>query len=152
MSDNNRNLAFSKWEDPLEDLSIQDSPPAKQRRDYDDGYESDDDDMLEGVIFKKVPVVATPMGIVPITEWTEPGKVFNFWIGHTNFNISKMIAKTIEETDGVEILDVFTRYTFRIAVGKIFKPARVMHDIGKRLGVRTKKKKKAQPDGEAENI
>jgi len=78
---------------------------------------------------KKIKVIATPMGIVPINENTASGKIFNFWIGHTNFNITKYIADIIEKTDGVETLDIFTRYRFRIGIGKAFTDSRVMQHI-----------------------
>jgi hypothetical protein len=73
--------------------------------------------------------MATPMGIIPVTENTASGKIFNFWTGHTNFNITKKITSLIEETEGVETLDIFTRYRFRIAVGKAFDDSSVMRKI-----------------------
>lgn len=75
----------------------------------------------------------TPMGVMPITENTESGKIFNFWIGHTNFDITHNIARTIEACEGVESLDIFTRYRFRISIGKIFKEADVMHNINQQV-------------------
>jgi len=74
-------------------------------------------------------VMATPMGIIPITENTSSSKIFNFWMGHTNFSITHRVAEIIEETEGVETLDVFTRYRFRIAIGKAFTDASVMKNI-----------------------
>lgn len=74
-------------------------------------------------------VMATPMGIIPITENTSSSKIFNFWMGHTNFSITHRIAEIIEETNGVETLDVFTRYRFRIAIGKAFTDSGVMKNI-----------------------
>ena len=75
----------------------------------------------------------TPMGVMPITENTDSSRIFNFWTGHTNFNISKTIASIIESCDGVESLDVFTRYRFRISVGKVFKESEVMSNINKTI-------------------
>jgi hypothetical protein len=75
----------------------------------------------------------TPMGVMPITENTDSGKIFNFWIGHTNFDITHNIARTIEGCEGVESLDIFTRYRFRISIGKIFKEADVMHNINQQV-------------------
>ena len=74
-------------------------------------------------------VMATPMGIIPITENTSSSKIFNFWMGHTNFSITHRVAEIIEETEGVETLDVFTRYRFRIAIGKVFTDSSVMKNI-----------------------
>lgn len=75
----------------------------------------------------------TPIGIMPITDNTESTKIFNFWTGHTNFNISNNIASIIESCDGVETLDIFTRYRFRIAIGKIFKESDVMYSINEKV-------------------
>jgi hypothetical protein len=78
---------------------------------------------------KNIKVMATPMGIIPVTENTASGRIFNFWTGHTNFNITKKIVALIEETNGVETLDIFTRYRFRISVGKAFDDSSVMRSI-----------------------
>ena len=78
---------------------------------------------------KNIKVMATPMGIIPVTENTASGRIFNFWTGHTNFNITKKIVSLIEETNGVETLDIFTRYRFRISVGKAFDDSSVMRHI-----------------------
>tara|TARA_B100001778_G_scaffold119801_1_gene98410 strand:+ start:1152 stop:1604 length:453 start_codon:yes stop_codon:yes gene_type:complete len=75
----------------------------------------------------------TPMGVMPITDNTISTKIFNFWTGHTNFNISTSVADTIQRCDGVESLDVFTRYRFRISIGKVFKESDVMHTINQKV-------------------
>lgn len=78
---------------------------------------------------KPIRVIASPLGLIPYNEYTASSKIFNFWIGHTNFNISTKVKEVIEETDGVEILDIFTRYRFRIAIGKCFENSEVMNAI-----------------------
>lgn len=78
---------------------------------------------------KPVRVIASPLGLIPYNEYTASSKIFNFWIGHTNFNISKDIASIIEEADGVELLDIFTRYRFRIGIGKCFDDNLIMNNI-----------------------
>jgi hypothetical protein len=77
----------------------------------------------------KIPFMFTPMGIIPYTESTASSKIFNFWTGHTNFNLSQKICDIIEQTEGVESLDIFTRYRFRISVGKVFIDSEVMRKI-----------------------
>ena len=73
------------------------------------------------------------MGIIPFNDNTASGKIFNFWMGHTNFDISKSIVNIIEKIDGVETLDVFTRYRFRIAIGKAFDDSQIMRNINKKI-------------------
>ena len=75
----------------------------------------------------------TPMGVMPVTDNTISTKIFNFWTGHTNFNISTNVANIIQKCDGVESLDIFTRYRFRISIGKVFKESEVMHNINKEV-------------------
>lgn len=75
---------------------------------------------------RPIKVIASPMGIIPYNEHTASGKIFNFWLGHTNFDITLQVSKIIENTDGVEALDIFTRYRFRIAVGKCFGASETM--------------------------
>lgn len=82
---------------------------------------------------QKIPFMFTPMGIIPYTENTAASYIFNFWTGHTNFNLSKKICNIIEETDGIETLDIFTRYRFRIGVGKCFIDSSVMRKINKNI-------------------
>lgn len=128
-------VIWEKWRDPFGmDDDIED--------DVDD-EESDPDSMYNGLEDNKskqhinqpehIRVMATPMGIIPITENTASSRIFNFWTGHTNFNITPKIASIIAETDGVESLDVFTRYRFRISVGKAFEDSSVMRNINKHI-------------------
>jgi hypothetical protein len=80
------------------------------------------------------PVVVTPLGFIPLKPFNNPTKVFNFWIGETNFGITEEKAFIINEIPGVEILDIFTRYRFRIAVGNAFKFQEVRQAIEKAMG------------------
>jgi len=89
----------------------------------------DEDEDKNSKKASSIRVMATPMGIIPITENTSSSKIFNFWMGHTNFSITHRVAEIIEETEGVETLDVFTRYRFRIAIGKAFTDSSVMKNI-----------------------
>jgi len=82
---------------------------------------------------KPLRVVATPFGMIPLTEYTMPSRIFNFWVCHTTFSITKPICQLIEKIDGVETLDVFTRYRMKIGIGKAFKDRDVMHNIDRQL-------------------
>lgn len=120
-------IIWQKWVDPFggDDLDTEQDLASGL---YDDS-EEDEHHKKEIAKVSKIRVMATPMGIIPITENTSSSKIFNFWIGHTNFNITKAVAKIIEETRGVESLDIFTRYRFRVAVGKAFEDSYVMREI-----------------------
>lgn len=66
------------------------------------------------------PCVIGPMGIVPIAEDNLPSSLFNFWMGDTNFHLTKRYKLRLERVAGVESLDIFTPYRFRIAIGRAF--------------------------------
>jgi hypothetical protein len=80
----------------------------------------------------------TPLGIMPL-NLLSTSEIFNFWIGHTNFNIVKDIADIIEESEGVETLDIITRYRFRVGIGKVFKDRDVMKQINDNVKKYTEK-------------
>ena len=56
-------------------------------------------------------------------------KMFNFWTGHTNFSITPDVAVKIEKIEGIEVLDILTRYRFRIGIAKLFRDRNVMNKI-----------------------
>jgi hypothetical protein len=58
---------------------------------------------------------------------------FDCWIGHTNFNITTSIKNKLNEVDGIEVLNVISRYRFFIGVGKMFKFSDVRKDIEKTI-------------------
>lgn len=129
-------IMWQKWVDPFgqEEDETEFDPYLGE---YFDAETSLNDDKVEDLTEKEalrlnkkaVRVIATPMGIIPVNDNTMSGKLFNFWVGHTNFNITPIVAETIEKTAGVETLDIFTRYRFRISVGKAFDDSEVMRNI-----------------------
>jgi hypothetical protein len=125
-------IVWQKWFDPFgeDDTVDHDKLP-------DDHYDKEDLDgeYVDEMESVKQPLraIATPMGLIPYTENTASGKIFNFWVGHTNFNINSQIVNIIDQIDGVETLDIFTRYRFRIAIGKVFDDARVMKEINDQI-------------------
>lgn len=147
MDNNNNNIIWQKWFDPF---GLDDSfeIPNELSEDFDnfsdDMLDEEDlgspsiteqmDNYLTNKKFKgKVKVIATPMGIIPLNDNTASNKIFNFWVGHTNFDITFNIASIIEHTEGVETLDIFTRYRFRVGIGKAFDDSTVMRNINNRI-------------------
>lgn len=131
-------IVWQKWIDPYLE-GIEDSiASGAEAEELEEEYLEDEEEEVEeeyGAIDKlgKFRAIATPMGIIPINESTASGKIFNFWVGHTNFDITNALALIIEETAGVETLDIFTRYRFRIGIGKAFHDSKVMRDINSRV-------------------
>lgn len=129
-----KNIEEAKWTDYSND--IQDIPVMSDNHAQhdDEPYEEDDNEQSNRIVNEEpVRVIASPLGLIPYNEYTASSKIFNFWLGHSNFDITTLVKEAIEQTEGVEILDVFTRYRFRIAVGKCFNDADVMSNINKNV-------------------
>jgi hypothetical protein len=140
-----RNIVWRRWCDPLAPLTYQRAlPPA---------YEPEEDEASASLhqarkgfgvrlepeyeecpgdhgVFRG-PVLTGPMGIIPLRESNLPGKLFNFWMGDTDFTLSKEVESTIKRVRGVETLDLFTRYRFRLGVGRLFDEKVVMESVEK---------------------
>jgi hypothetical protein len=128
-------VVWQKWIDPFgqdqeESISLDyenENPDFSSEYYRADKNEDMTDDENESLIKKRpIKVIASPMGLIPYNEHTASGKIFNFWLGHTNFDITINISRIIENTDGVEALDIFTRYRFRVAIGKCFGSSETM--------------------------
>jgi hypothetical protein len=126
----NNKIVWEKWVDPY----FQDTESEAQWSDYQEP-EEDDEESEDIQPTEKMFVISSPMGIIPYNEYSAPSKIFNFWVGHANFDITENIAKIIEKSRGVEILDIFTRYRFRIAIGKGFQDRDVMNVINNSIGL-----------------
>lgn len=120
-------IIWQKWFDPFGDDDNLDEPMTSD--DEDDSLEENLEVFDDPLLKKPLKAIATPMGLIPYTENTASSKIFNFWVGHTNFSISPKIADIIESIDGVETFDLFTRYRFRIGIGKAFDSPKVMKHI-----------------------
>jgi hypothetical protein len=131
-------IVWEKWVDPL-GLEQENQYEENFYDEEEEDIDSPDSDhhMNEFDESKKPPksirVVSTPMGFIPMDQTMPAGKIFNFWMGHTNFNITKPIAYIIEKTDGVETLDIYTRYRFRVGFGKLFEDGEIMREINSKV-------------------
>lgn len=125
-------IIWQKWFDPFggDEEQTNNAESLEINDDYEDDKIENDYPILN---HNPVRAIATPMGLIPFTENTSASKIFNFWIGHTNFNITKNISDIIEKVDGVETLDIFTRYRFRIAIGKAFDASVTMKEINDKV-------------------
>jgi len=130
-----RLIIWQKWFDPFgEDDPENPATSLEEHQDSDDLLLDDEttDSYNESIISnpgKPIKAIATPMGLIPYNENTASSKIFNFWVGHTNFSITRSIANVLEQIDGIETLDIFTRYRFRISIGKAFDASKVLKKI-----------------------
>jgi len=114
---------WKHWEDPYDTEDLKESLE-QYDEDYSVSLDEDEEteyDSSEMSLFQRpIKSALTPFGILPITEESLASKHFNFWVGHTNFRIKKSLLNLIEQCDGVETVDVFTPYRFRIGIGMLF--------------------------------
>lgn len=45
---------------------------------------------------------------------------YNFWICNTNFNITNGIVDSVQYVEGVETLELVSRYKMRVGIGELF--------------------------------
>jgi hypothetical protein len=124
--DENKVIVWEKWSDPFGFDEEPQNVPFNEEDNLDEETQIKTDHI-------RCQIISTPFGIIPINENTASGKIFNFWTGHANFPITKKIAEIIENTDGVETLNIFTKYRFRIAIGKAFKDSIIMRKINNNI-------------------
>lgn len=139
----NRTIMWKKWIDPFDqedEFGIEDEDEDEETEiAYRDSYEEMEQKHEVGQRKPTKPgrpvgpVLVGPLGVIPINESNQPSKVFNFWMGHANFDIGEEEKNIIEATPGVETLDVFTRYRIRLAVGLAFDEEEVLDEIVIRL-------------------
>lgn len=113
MSD--RRIVWSRWREPFQHIQTP-----------------------EGENIAAFPVFATPFGFV--SQKMQPGlkSDMKFYVGDTNFDIGQVEAEIINNSEGVDIFDIFTRYRFRVSPGKCFKAWDVMRNIEINLGCKSK--------------
>ena len=127
-------VVWEKWKDPL---GFDDQETEELDRNKETSYNDDDEDQYPTEPTRtrrlRCTIINTPFGMIPVDENTASTQIFNFWSGHTNFPITEGIARVVEETEGVETLNVFTKYRLRIAVGKAFLDSIVLRTINKHI-------------------
>jgi len=146
-------IVWQKWQDPYDLEDEQDFDPKQDL--LEEEYDGDDDTPNQFMqqqfghakfLKKPIKLIMTPMGAIPIHENSSPGKIFNFWMAHTNFNITNEISNIVETTEGVETLDIFTRYRMRIGFGQAFDDCAVRRQIDKNLSLYLQPQKKIKKE------
>lgn len=144
------NIVWQKWADPLGEDDLEgtqdetaNSTEAITSESYTAEFYDEDGEVVpngdttkeEDLQFFHRPtrIIVTPMGIIPYTDNTASNKIFNFWVGHTNFDVTPSVVSIIDSYDGIETLDVFTRYRFRIGIGKLFNAADTMYSLSETI-------------------
>lgn len=130
MNTNDHMIIWEKWKDPFGFDNIESINPSY---DNNDDYNDNEQPIEQNIKKIKCQLISTPLGIIPFNETIASSDIFNFWTGHSNFALTKMISSIIEDTPGVETLNIFTKYRFRISIGKAFSDSLVMRKINKNV-------------------
>lgn len=131
-----RKIAWEKWYDAeSEEDFINEMEEAILDDDVD--FSNNDDIEMQGGIdintFLNSMTVNTPLGKYHLNDKLLPTKMFDCWIGHTNFDITKKEEKILNTASGVECLKVISRYRFFIGIGKLFDFSCVRGEIQRSL-------------------
>jgi len=115
-----KKVVWEQWKDPLMSNQTEDVIP-----EYDNDYNSG--------LNKPVPqpFIHTQFGLLAIMNHMSASNHFDFWMMHTNFNITHDFAIMIEALPGVETIEVYTRYRMRLGFPKsgLFKSNEIMNHI-----------------------
>ena len=109
-----KKIAWENWKEKVDY-----SPPENK---LEESTEEDEDAIEKSLLSAmEIPrLVQTPLGIFHYEDKLKPSEKFDCWIGYTNFEITQNVSDLIEYVDGVEALEVMSRYTFFLGVGKMF--------------------------------
>lgn len=78
-------------------------------------------------------IIMSPFGMYHVKDFFNPMRQYNWHMGHTNFNITQDVSDKLEEIEGIERLQIVSRYRFIMAIGKVFNPDNVKNSIYKVL-------------------
>lgn len=104
---------------------------------YSDSYDENKHQAVPKMVGFGPSIIVTPFG--PVNEDDIMNPVFDteFFLGHTNFNLSKDILEGITKVDGVEFLKVMSRYRFIVGIGVMFNSKEVLDGVEKSIGIET---------------
>jgi len=120
---------WERWADPYmaDEEELLDSATPESEEEISFSHESElEENMMQLPSFSPIKTIFTPFGVLPLTEQSLASNHFKMWVGHTNFKLTKDFYKVIGSVEGVEAIDIFSPYRFRIAVGKLFVDRGVM--------------------------
>lgn len=100
-------------------------------------------------------LMSTPLGFIgDIQQSLMANNYYDFWILHTNFDITKDIVNCIKVIPGVETLDVFSRYTARVGIARsgFFDSEEVKLKISEGIRTQEQVKKYTELEGLPETV
>lgn len=121
-----KKIKWERWPDPFDPVIR-----SHEKTDFTDSYE------------EKVdigPCLVGPKGIIPVREGNKPSNLYNFWMGHCNFDLTENLVHQLAMVEGVESFECFSRYRFRMAIGKAFESREVRKRIYRLLNPQKQQK------------
>jgi hypothetical protein len=108
-----KKFVWEKWHNPFEEeMKVSSSQPPENEVDF---YNEEAEEQPHHMQIQEGP----PFGYISaLLEHNRFLDSFDFWVLHTNFDITIDIKEFIESTPGVESLDIMTRYRARIGMTK----------------------------------
>lgn len=124
-----KRIVWEKWRDSENyDNTLQDlNQDAEISNDEDDDEESVQMSMSVNIYPH---IVRTPLGEYSVLDNNLPSKMFDCWIGHTNFPITQEEFEVLDlEIEGIDVLRIVSKYRFFIGVAKLFEFRDVANQI-----------------------
>tara|TARA_E500000331_G_C17225568_1_gene700154 strand:+ start:114 stop:839 length:726 start_codon:yes stop_codon:yes gene_type:complete len=132
-----KKIVWEKWIDPLNtnidevEYPGHDYPSLEEEKSYelfstdplfeekmDEYSDSEEEHHKKNISYNPMRIVSTPHGFVSLTEHSFASKNFDFWTLHYSRDITKKVEEIIEKCEGVESLNVLTRYRARIGFNR----------------------------------
>ena len=110
----NKKIAWERWDEDVIEQEIAENF-------YEKHEDLEDEEAVEDALMflEKIPsLVTTPMGMYQLHDKMNIMNQFDCWMGYTNFDITESVKETIENIEGVELLNIMTRYRFFLCVFK----------------------------------
>ena len=130
-------IVWEKWIDPLNtnvdevEYPGHDYPSMDEDKSYelfstdplfedkmDEYADADEEHSRKNISYNPMRIVSTPHGFVSLTEHSFASKNFDFWTLHYSRDITKKVEEIIEKCEGVESINVLTRYRARIGFNR----------------------------------
>ena len=112
----NKKIAWERWDEDVVEQEMVENFFAQFETEEELEEAQDALSFLE-----KIPsLVTTPMGMYQLHDKMNIMNQFDCWMGYTNFDITTSVQEVLESVEGVELLEVMSRYRFFLGVGKLF--------------------------------
>lgn len=129
-----KEIHWVKWVDPMMSAVRLHRLMKHEDEEFDlqearDSFLDDEDVPVDDDGMPLMPIVMGPNGFIPLGDHNVPGKHYNLWMAHLNFDLTPSLVAAVERIPGVETLDVYTRYRMRVGIGKAFSQQEVKQAI-----------------------